>query len=172
MRKFILPMIPYPSGHLHMGHLRVYSITDTISRYLRLKGHKTIVPIGFDSFGLPAENAAIDSSLSPFTHVSNNIHTLSKQLSEMRFDCDWETLINTCDPSYYKHTQALFLDLLDHGLVTQKLGVVNWDPVDCTVLANEQVINGRAERSGALVEKKNLLQWYFMTTLYKNVSFI
>ncbi|KAI9104684.1 leucyl-tRNA synthetase [Phlyctochytrium arcticum] len=164
---YVLSMFPYPSGNLHMGHVRVYTIADVISRYKQMTGHKVLHPMGWDSFGLPAENAAITHNVEPRTWTMNNIARMKSQLKAMGTAFDWSREIATSDPSYYKWTQYLFLQLHKAGLVYQKEAVVNWDPVDQTVLANEQVdAEGRAERSGAIVEKKNLKQWFIRTTAY------
>ncbi|KAJ3318854.1 hypothetical protein HDV06_006975 [Boothiomyces sp. JEL0866] len=161
MKKYILAMFPYPSGLLHMGHLRVYTIADVLSRF-----HKTSHPIGWDSFGLPAENAARFNNKDPEEWTNQNISQMKNQLQKMNINFDWKNELRTSDPKYYKWTQHIFLKLYEKGLVYQKESIVNWDPVDQTVLANEQVISGRGERSGALVEKKYLKQWYFKITEY------
>ncbi|KAI9336359.1 leucyl-tRNA synthetase [Obelidium mucronatum] len=168
--KYVLAMFPYPSGSLHMGHLRVYAIADVLARFERMRSPTATVvfPIGFDSFGLPAENAAIDRGIPPNEWTVKNIHAMENQLKMMDTSFDWNRQVSTCEPEYYKWTQYLFLKLYEHGLVYRKEAVVNWDPVDQTVLANEQVdLEGRAERSGALVEKKKLEQWFFKITAYQ-----
>lgn len=161
-------MFPYPSGRLHMGHVRVYAIGDTMARYYRLRGHRVYHPIGFDSFGLPAENAALHSgSLSPQKWTESNIATMRAQLDLFNFSFDWQSAVSTCEPQYYKWTQLLFLKLLERGLVYQQEALVNWDPVDRTVLANEQVdADGRSWRSGAKIERRLLRQWFVKTSSY------
>ncbi|KAJ3223592.1 hypothetical protein HK099_000942 [Clydaea vesicula] len=164
---YVLPMFPYPSGNLHLGHLRVYTISDVIARFNKLCGKKVLHPIGWDSFGLPAENASIENKVQPSVWTALNIKKMKTQLKDMDLDFDWDKEIATSDPSYYMWSQKLFLDLHSAGLVYRKKSQVNWDPVDQTVLANEQVdSNGRADRSGALVEKKELEQWFFKITAY------
>ncbi|PVU94431.1 hypothetical protein BB561_002551, partial [Smittium simulii] len=158
---YVLSMFPYPSGDLHMGHVRVYTISDSIARYHHLTGKNVIHPMGWDAFGLPAENAAIDNDVSPNEWTKKNIQTMKSQLKTMLVDVDWEREISTCDPEFYKWTQYIFLQLWKSGLIYQKNASVNWDPVDMTVLANEQVDkNGNSWRSGAKVEKKKLKQWF------------
>ncbi|KAI8588186.1 leucine--tRNA ligase [Geranomyces variabilis] len=167
-RKFyVLCMFPYPSGTLHMGHVRVYTIADVIARYNHMQGFSVMHPMGWDSFGLPAENAAIDHGVHPREWTISNIAKMKAQMQSMGTAFDWTRELATSDPTYYRWTQALFLELYKKGLVYQKEAVVNWDPVDNTVLANEQVdVNGRAERSGALVEKRFLKQWFIRITAY------
>lgn len=162
---YVLSMFPYPSGHLHMGHVRVYTISDAIARFHRLNGKNVFQPMGWDAFGLPAENAAIQRNVPADEWTQQNIRHMKKQLNELGCSFDWQAELSTCDPSYYKWTQKLFLMLHEDGLVYQKEATVNWDPVDKTVLANEQVdANGCSWRSGAKVEKKLLKQWYVKTT--------
>ncbi len=159
-QKYILEMFPYPSGNLHMGHVRNYTIGDVITRYNKLNGVNVLHPIGWDSFGLPAENAAMENKVHPQEWTLSNIAKMKKQFQELGFDFNWEAEVTTCMSEYYKHSQAMFLDFLSHSLAYRKKSLVNWDPIDSTVLANEQVIDGRGWRSGALVEQKELNQWF------------
>ncbi len=158
---YCLEMFPYPSGKIHMGHVRNYTIGDVLSRYKTLEGFNVLHPMGWDSFGMPAENAAKQNNLDPKDWTENNIKTMKSQLKMLGLSVDWDREISTCAPDYYKHQQKLFLDLYDKGLVYRKESYVNWDPVDQTVLANEQVIDGKGWRSGAIVERKKLNQWFF-----------
>ena len=158
---YCLEMFPYPSGKIHMGHVRNYTIGDVLSRYKLQKGFNVLHPMGWDSFGMPAENAARLNNLDPKTWTEKNISNMKYQLKKLGFAIDWTREISTCSPNYYKHQQKFFLDLYDKGLVYRKENYVNWDPVDKTVLANEQVINGKGWRSGAIVERKKLNQWFF-----------
>ena len=158
---YVLEMFPYPSGRIHMGHVRNYAMGDVVARFKRAKGFDVLHPMGWDAFGLPAENAARDSGRSPAAWTYANIATMRGQLKSMGLSLDWSREIATCDPAYYKHQQRLFLDFLAQGLVDRKQAKVNWDPVDMTVLANEQVIDGRGWRSGAPVEQRELTQWFF-----------
>ena len=158
---YCLEMFPYPSGKIHMGHVRNYTIGDVLARYKALQGYNVLHPMGWDSFGMPAENAARQNNLSPKKWTEENIKTMKNQLKKLGLSIDWSREISTCSPEYYKHQQKLFLDLYDKGLVYRKESYVNWDPVDNTVLANEQVIDGKGWRSGAVVERKKLNQWFF-----------
>ncbi|XP_063407729.1 probable leucine--tRNA ligase, mitochondrial [Mytilus trossulus] len=164
---YVLSMFPYPSGKLHMGHVRVYTLSDCMARYHRLKGKQVIHPMGWDAFGLPAENAAIERGEMPDKWTKSNIESMRKQLEELHCSFDWDRELSTCDPSYYKWSQFIFLKMYEAGLVYQREGLVNWDPIDQTVLANEQIDDqGHSWRSGAKVEKKYLRQWYIKTTAY------
>ncbi|KAF6201049.1 hypothetical protein GE061_005496, partial [Apolygus lucorum] len=162
---YVCPMFPYPSGNLHMGHVRVYTISDAIARFQRLNGKNVLHPIGFDSFGLPAENAAIENKIDPEEWTNKNISKMRKQLRQLGCSFDWSREVTTSDPQYYKFTQYIFLLMYKHGLVYRKKAWVNWDPVDGTVLADEQVdSSGRSWRSGAKVERKLLEQWFIRST--------
>ena len=163
-RAYILEMFPYPSGRIHVGHTRNYAMGDVLARYKRMTGHAVLHPMGWDAFGMPAENAAMEKGVHPGTWTRANIAAMKAQLKRLGLAIDWSRELATCDPDYYGHEQALFLDLYDAGLVYRKESAVNWDPVDMTVLANEQVIDGRGWRSGALVEKKKLSQWFLKIT--------
>ncbi len=164
---YALSMFPYPSGNLHMGHVRNYVITDVIARLKRMQGYRVLHPMGWDAFGLPAENAAIDRGIPPAKWTYQNIAQMRDQLKQLGLSIDWDREVTTCSPDYYKWTQWLFLQFLDAGLAYQKEAAVNWDPIDQTVLANEQVDNeGRSWRSGAIVERKLLKQWFFKITDY------
>ncbi|HEY2757679.1 MAG TPA: leucine--tRNA ligase, partial [Pseudolabrys sp.] len=163
---YVLEMFPYPSGRIHMGHVRNYTMGDVVARFRRAMGHAVLHPMGWDAFGLPAENAAVDRKIHPRTWTYENIASMKKQLQSMGLSLDWAREIATCDPSYYKHQQKMFLDFLKAGLVERKQSKVNWDPVDHTVLANEQVIDGRGWRSGAEVEQRELTQWFFKISDY------
>src|SRR5215208_5751400 len=165
-RYYVLEMFPYPSGRIHMGHVRNYTMGDVVARYKRVKGFNVLHPMGWDAFGMPAENAAIQSKSHPATWTYANIATMKEQLKSMGLSLDWSREVATCDPAYYKHQQRMFLDFLEAGLVTRRTAKVNWDPVDQTVLANEQVIDGRGWRSGAPVELRELTQWFFKITDY------
>ena len=158
---YCLEMFPYPSGKIHMGHVRNYAIGDVIARYKMMQGFNVLHPMGWDSFGLPAENAARENNLNPKDWTKKNISTMKHQLQLLGLSIDWNLEISTCDEEYYKHQQELFIDFFNKGLVVRKETYVNWDPVEKTVLANEQVIDGRGWRSNALVERKKLHQWFF-----------
>ena len=158
---YCLEMFPYPSGKIHMGHVRNYTIGDVLSRYKKLKGYNVLHPMGWDAFGMPAENAARENKLDPKLWTIKNINTMKNQLKKLGLSIDWDREISTCNEDYYKHQQNFFLELLEKGLVYRKENYVNWDPVDETVLANEQVIDGKGWRSGATVERKKLSQWFF-----------
>jgi leucyl-tRNA synthetase len=157
---YVLEMFPYPSGRIHMGHVRNYTMGDVIARFKRACGYSVLHPMGWDAFGMPAENAAIERGIHPKGWTYDNIATMRTQLKSMGLAIDWSREFATCDPDYYRHEQAMFLDFLEGGLVERKSSKVNWDPVDHTVLANEQVIDGRGWRSGALVEQRELSQWF------------
>ena len=163
-RAYVLEMFPYPSGKIHMGHVRNYTMGDVLARYRRMTGHEVLHPMGWDAFGMPAENAAMEKGVHPGSWTRANIATMKAQLKRLGFALDWSRELATCEPDYYGHEQALFLDLFAAGLVYRKESTVNWDPVDMTVLANEQVIDGRGWRSGALVEKRKLNQWFLKIT--------
>jgi leucyl-tRNA synthetase len=163
---YVLEMFPYPSGRIHMGHVRNYAMGDVLARFKRAKGFSVLHPMGWDAFGLPAENAAIEKKIHPREWTYKNIDTMRTQLKSMGLSLDWSREFATCDPSYYAHQQKLFLDFLKAGLVARKSSKVNWDPVDQTVLANEQVIDGRGWRSNALVEQRELTQWFFKISDY------
>ena len=163
---YCLEMFPYPSGKIHMGHVRNYTIGDVVARYKFLNGFNVLHPMGWDSFGLPAENASKSNNLHPKTWTDKNINTMKEQLKLLGLSIDWDLEISTCNEDYYKHQQELFIDFYNHGLVSRKETYVNWDPVEKTVLANEQVINGRGWRSNAVVERKKLSQWFFNITKF------
>jgi leucyl-tRNA synthetase len=165
---YVLEMFPYPSGRIHMGHVRNYTMGDVLARYKRARGFDVLHPMGWDAFGLPAENAAMERKIPPKAWTYQNIEAMKAQLKSMGLSLDWAREIATCDPSYYKHQQKMFLDFLRVGLAERKKSKVNWDPVDHTVLANEQVIDGRGWRSGALVEQRELTQWFLKITKYSD----
>ena len=157
---YVLEMFPYPSGHIHMGHARLYTMGDLIARYKRAQGFNVLHPMGWDAFGLPAENAAREQGAHPAQWTKDNINIMRQQLKRLGFSFDWAREISTCDPDYYRHQQKLFLDFWKQGLVKRKYGWINWDPVEQSVLANEQVEDGRGWRSGAVIERRQLTQWF------------
>src|SRR3954464_12605603 len=159
-------MLPYPSGKLHMGHVRNYTINDVMYRSLRMQGRNVLMPMGWDAFGLPAENAAIDKKVAPAQWTRSNIADMKSQMQPLGLAFDWSREIATCDPSYYRWNQWLFLKMLEKGIAYRKTQVVNWDPVDQTVLANEQVIDGKGWRTGAVVEKREIPGYYLKITDY------
>jgi leucyl-tRNA synthetase len=163
---YVLEMFPYPSGRIHMGHVRNYTMGDVVARYKRARGYDVLHPMGWDAFGMPAENAAMANRVHPRTWTYANIEAMKAQLKAMGLSLDWRREIATCDPSYYRHQQRMFLDFLRAGLVERRKSKVNWDPVDQTVLANEQVIDGRGWRSNAPVEQRELTQWFFRITAF------
>ena len=163
---YVLEMFPYPSGNIHMGHVRNYTLGDVVARYRRACGFNVLHPMGWDAFGLPAENAARERKVHPAEWTWANIAAMRAELQRMGLSIDWSREFATCDPSYYGQQQKLFLAFLQKGLVDRRLSWVNWDPVDETVLANEQVVDGRGWRSGAPVEKRQLAQWFFRITQY------
>jgi leucyl-tRNA synthetase len=163
---YVLEMFPYPSGRIHMGHVRNYAMGDVLARFMRAQGYNVLHPMGWDAFGLPAENAAIERKVAPKAWTYDNIAAMKKQLQTMGLSLDWSREFATCDPAYYKHQQKMFLDFLRVGLAEREKRKINWDPVDMTVLANEQVIDGRGWRSGAVVEQREMNQWVFKITKY------
>jgi leucyl-tRNA synthetase len=163
---YVLEMFPYPSGRIHVGHVRNYAMGDVLARYMRAKGHNVLHPMGWDAFGLPAENAAMERKVHPKAWTYENIAAMKSQLQTMGLSLDWSREFATCDPAYYKHQQKMFLDFLRAGLAEREKRKLNWDPVDMTVLANEQVIDGRGWRSGAQVEQREMNQWVFKITNY------
>ena len=165
-RSYVLEMFPYPSGRIHIGHVRNYSMGDVLARFRRMTGHEVLHPMGWDAFGMPAENAAMEKKVHPGAWTRSNIATMRAQLKKLGFALDWSRELATCEPDYYGQEQALFLDMLEAGLVYRKESAVNWDPVDMTVLANEQVIDGKGWRSGAPVEKRKLSQWFLKITQF------
>lgn len=165
-KSYVLEMFPYPSGRIHMGHVRNYAMGDVVARFKRMKGFNVLHPMGWDAFGMPAENAAMERKTHPAAWTYQNIDTMRGQLKSMGLAIDWSREIATCAPEYYAHQQKIFIDLLNKGLAYRRSSKVNWDPVDHTVLANEQVIDGRGWRSGALVEQRELTQWFFKITDY------
>src|SRR5215216_6664823 len=165
-KTYVLEMFPYPSGRIHMGHVRNYTMGDVIARYRCMQRHEVLHPMGWDAFGMPAENAAMERKVHPGEWTRANIAAMRDQLKRLGFALDWSRELATCDPDYYGHEQALFLDLFDTGLVYRKESEVNWDPVDMTVLANEQVIDGKGWRSGAVIERRKLSQWFLKITQF------
>lgn len=165
---YVLEMFPYPSGRIHMGHVRNYAMGDVVARYKRARGHAVLHPMGWDAFGMPAENAAMEKGVHPKGWTYDNIAAMREQLKVIGLAIDWEREFATCDPDYYQHEQALFLDFLDAGIVERRKSTVNWDPVDNTVLANEQVIDGKGWRSGAPVERRELTQWFLKISDYSD----
>ena len=163
---YVLEMFPYPSGRIHMGHVRNYTLGDVVARYKRGRGFNVLHPMGWDAFGLPAENAAIENKVHPGKWTRENIKDMRTQLKSMGLSYDWSREIATCEPEYYRHEQKMFLDFLEAGLVYRKKSWVNWDPVENTVLANEQVVDGKGWRSGAPVEKRELAQWNLKITAF------
>ncbi|MFW6149533.1 MAG: class I tRNA ligase family protein, partial [Atribacterota bacterium] len=163
---YVLEMFPYPSGEPHMGHVKNYVIGDVVARYKHSRGFNVLHPMGWDSFGLPAENAAIKNKIHPAIWTSNNIQKMKNTLQSMGITYDWNREISTCSPQYYKWTQWMFLQLFNNKLAYKKKAVVNWCPSCATVLANEQVVNGECERCGAEIKKKELSQWFFKITDY------
>src|SRR5210317_1687365 len=161
-------MFPYPSGKIHMGHVRNYTIGDVLARYKSLQGFNVLHPMGWDSFGMPAENAARQNNLDPKEWTEKNIKLMKSQLKSLGLSIDWDREISTCSVDYYKHQQKIFLDLYDKGLAFRKESYVNWDPIEQSVLANEQVIDGRGWRSGVFVERKKLNQWFFKISQFSN----
>ena len=163
-KSYVLEMFPYPSGRIHIGHVRNYTMGDVLARYRKMQGYEVLHPMGWDAFGMPAENAAMEKKVHPGSWTYQNIANMKQQLQRLGLALDWSREFATCDPEYYGHEQALFIDLYEAGLVYRKESAVNWDPGDQTVLANEQVIDGRGWRSGALVEKRKLNQWFLKIT--------
>ena len=157
-------MFPYPSGKIHMGHVRNYTLGDVVARFKRAQNFNVLHPMGWDAFGLPAENAAIQSKTSPTDWTYSNIEEMKRQLKLIGLSIDWSKEITTCNKSYFKHQQKLFKDLFNNDLIFKKKSQVNWDPIEKTVLANEQVVDGKGWRSGAEIERKNLSQWFFKIT--------
>ena len=165
---YCLEMFPYPSGKIHMGHVRNYTIGDVIARYKFLNGYSVLHPMGWDAFGLPAENASRQNKLHPKDWTYQNIKNMKKQLKLLGLSIDWDLEISTCDKEYYKHQQEIFIDFYNQGLVSRKETYVNWDPVEKTVLANEQVIDGQGWRSNATVDRKKLSQWFLNITTFSD----
>ena len=165
-KSYVLEMFPYPSGRIHMGHVRNYAMGDVVARHKRAHGQNVLHPMGWDAFGLPAENAAIERGIHPGDWTYKNIAAMRAQFDKLGLTLDWSREFATCDEAYYGEQQRIFLKLLEAGLIYRKASKVNWDPVDNTVLANEQVIDGKGWRSGAPVEQRELTQWFFRITQY------
>ena len=163
-------MFPYPSGRIHMGHVRVYTLGDVLARYKRAQGFDVLHPMGWDSFGMPAENAAIENNIHPREWTKKNIQNMKTQLKSMGISYDWNREISTCEPEYIKEQQKIFIKLFNANLIYKKESWANWDPVEGSVLANEQVIDGKGWRSGAPVEKKLLNQWFLAITKFAHTS--
>jgi len=163
---YCLSMFPYPSGRLHMGHVRNYTIGDVLARFMRMQGYNVLQPMGWDAFGLPAENAAIAKAVPPALWTRDNIRAMRGQLRSLGFAIDWSRELATCDAAYYRWNQWLFLRMRERGIAYKATGIVNWDPVDQTVLANEQVIDGRGWRTGAMVQKRSIPMYYLRITAY------
>ena len=166
LKYFVLEMFPYPSGRVHMGHVRNYALGDVVARFKKAQGFNILHPMGWDSFGLPAENAALERGIHPGKWTRENIKVMRDQLTPLGLSLDWDREISTCEPEYYKHEQKMFLDFVKAGLAYRKESWVNWDPVEHTVLANEQVIDGKGWRSGAPVEQRKLNQWFLKITAF------
>ena len=167
-KHYVLEMFPYPSGRIHMGHVRNYTLGDLVARYKRACGFNVLHPMGWDAFGLPAENAARENNVHPMVWTRQNIDTMRRQLKRMGLSYDWSREVATCEPDYYRHEQKMFLDFVREGLAYRSESWVNWDPVEQTVLANEQVIDGKGWRSGAPVEKRRLSQWFLRITAFSD----
>ncbi|MEM8921299.1 MAG: class I tRNA ligase family protein, partial [Pseudomonadota bacterium] len=165
-KAYVLEMFPYPSGRLHMGHVRNYAMGDVVARHRLASGYNVLHPMGWDAFGMPAENAAIEKGAHPGVWTRDNIEAMKEQFAPLGLSFDWSRELATCEPSYYAHQQRIFLKMLENDLVYRKTSKVNWDPIDNTVLANEQVIDGKGWRSGAAVEQRELEQWFFKITSY------
>jgi leucyl-tRNA synthetase len=163
-KAYILEMFPYPSGRLHMGHVRNYAMGDVVARYRIANGYNVLHPMGWDAFGLPAENAAIEKKAQPRKWTLENIQAMKDQFAPLGLSFDWSKEVTTCEPDYYEQQQRIFLKMLENDLVYRRSAKVNWDPVENTVLANEQVVDGRGWRSGAVVEQRELEQWFFRIT--------
>ena len=163
---YVLEMFPYPSGRIHMGHVRNYTMGDVVARYKAAQGYSVLHPMGWDAFGMPAENAAMATGIHPKDYTYGNIAEMKAQLKPLGLSFDWSREFATCDPEYYGQQQAMFIDMMEKGLAYRKNATVNWDPVDMTVLANEQVIDGRGWRSNAPVERRELTQWFFRISDY------
>ncbi|HEU4838763.1 MAG TPA: class I tRNA ligase family protein, partial [Micavibrio sp.] len=163
---YVLAMLPYPSGRIHIGHVRNYTLSDVVARYRKAQGYNVVNPMGWDAMGLPAENAAMERGVHPSDWTYSNIKQMKAQMLSMGLAIDWRREVATCHPKYYKHQQKMFLDLYKNDLAYRKESMVNWDPVDNTVLANEQVVDGKGWRTGAPVERRKLNQWFFRITKY------